>query len=558
MGMAIMRSMPKAFATLLFALYSAAPLAASDSSYLSELRAQARELRLHQKVQWHSLLHYRANSLLAGVTSEVESGNFFVAPDGKTNPAAELDATLASFFSEQQRDGEPTQCRAKARYQWLKTMLRFDAQRLPEQACERMDAWFAAIDPHQLSMVFASNDLSGAATTFGHTLMRLERHGLEQKAYAINYSAVYDQEENALSYAIRGVTGGYAGVFAIAPYEEKVNEYAHIENRDLWEYPLLLSSDDLRRLLWHLWELRDVEFTYYFFYKNCSYQLLSLIDAARPDLQVLAPFPSTLFPHVIPIDTIRALARKGIIGPPVYHPAPVRAAISDSSEPRPASPDQGHESRRVSVAVRSDRRGTALLLRSRDALHDLLDPPQGYLAGGELEFFDLGLLVNDNGVRVQELKLAGVKAAVPENLGSWFASFGGRRYGLDAHAAKPRGSLGFYGEGGGGITLAPIPNLQLFAYGETQFDANPSLRGSYSIAVGPRIGAALQWGGCWTQLTEAQWLTPVAGGGEHQVYVRGGVQWQWTPRFGLRASFNYGRSAGESLTGAEVLLNYYF
>ena len=621
--------------------------AAGDASYLQELQAQAREMRLAQMPQWHSLLHYRPRLLLPGVESLVDSKNFFATPEGRTDPQAELDATLRSFFSDMPRDGEPPQCRSKARYEWLKTLLRFDSQRLPEQTCGRYEKWLAAIDPGSLHIVFASSSLSSPATMFGHTLMRLDgrSQGPDRKllSHAINYAAVYDEDDGNLFYAVRGIAGGYVGVFSMSPYYEKVNEYARIESRDLWEYPLKLEPDEVRRLLWHLWEMREVEFDYYFFDENCSYQLLSLIDVARPDLLVMQSFPTPLFPHAIPLDTLRVLMRKGLLGVPEYRPALAqrlkhslsqlteaqygwvlayadgqaelsdtrlsqaeparRAALLDAAHdylyylfrdealerevslpraqqalrarsrlagksdlgevPRPAaSPDQGHESRRYSLGARVDRRGNALLLHSRDALHDLMDPSPGYLGGGQLEFLNLGILIGDDGARLADLKLVGVQSTAPWDRAfrpwSWFASTGARRYGLDLWAATPQHSLGFYAEGGGGITLAPLPRLQLFAYGKAQLDANPDLRENYSIALGPSAGAALQWADHWTQLTEAQYLTPVAGGGAHQVLLRSGVQWQWTPRLGLRTSFNYSRNTGESLAGGEVLLNYYF
>ncbi len=628
-------------------LLPATACAAGDPAYLSELQARAKELRLSQHPQWHSLLHYQPNWILPGVSSLVDSGNFFVAPEGKSDPVAELHATLASFFSDQPRNEEPAQCRLKARYEWLKTLLRFDPQRLPPHACERFEAWYQAIDPGSLSMVFASSELSSPATMFGHTLMRLDGRSLgpDQKllSNAINYAAVYDDAEDSLLYTVRGIAGGYIGVFTMSPYYEKVNEYARIESRDLWEYPLQLDPSEIQRLLWHLWEMREVEFDYYFFSENCSYQLLSLLDVARPDLRLLDTFPRAVFPHVIPLDTVRVLKRAGLLGTPAFRPAlahrlqhalaqlapeqydwvlayaggratldePVlthataarrvamldaahdylyyrfqdediardiglpraqqtllaRSRITERSDlaalPRPdITPEDGHGSGRYSAGVRTDRHGTAMVLRTRDALHDLLDPPRAYLTGGQIEFFNIGALVSDDGVRLLDVKLAGVQAAAPWDRAfrpwSWFASTGARRYGLDALAAKPRNSLGFYGEGGGGITWAPSEAMQVFGYAETQFDANPSLRDSYSLSGGARAGASMQWMGRWTSLLEAQWLTPIAGGGAHQVYLRSGLQWQWTARLGLRASVSYGRSHKESLIGSELLANYYF
>ena len=37
-------------------------------------------------------------------------------------------------------------------------------------------------------------------------------------------------------------------------------------------------------LLMHLWELREAEAPYYFFTRNCSYELLRLLEVAVPEL----------------------------------------------------------------------------------------------------------------------------------------------------------------------------------------------------------------------------------------------------------------------------------
>ena len=62
-----------------------------------------------------SLLHYRP-AFLGGVKSTIDSSNFFLATDGKTNPASELQATLDLF------NGTDTnrQCFFPARYAFLK------------------------------------------------------------------------------------------------------------------------------------------------------------------------------------------------------------------------------------------------------------------------------------------------------------------------------------------------------------------------------------------------------------------------------------------------------
>lgn len=37
----------------------------------------------------------------------------------------------------------------------------------------------------------------------------------------------------------------YPGRFSVVPYVKKIREYAHLENRDMWEYALDLDRDEL-------------------------------------------------------------------------------------------------------------------------------------------------------------------------------------------------------------------------------------------------------------------------------------------------------------------------
>ena len=175
------------------ALRAAPAIAAGDPAYLAELQQAARAAQLSARPYWHKLLHYQRNRLWPGVTSTVDSAGFFLAAAGKRDPAAELDATLAAFFDETPRLGEPPQCRFIARYAWLRDTLAFDAARLPPQRCESYQQWLEAIRPEAVALVFAANDLNSPATMFGHTLLRIDRAGQGEDerllAKAISYAA---------------------------------------------------------------------------------------------------------------------------------------------------------------------------------------------------------------------------------------------------------------------------------------------------------------------------------------------------------------------------------
>ena len=301
------------------------PLAvsAADNPYLRELVAQARDKHLAQRPEWLDLLHYKPYPYRPGQRSLADDPGFFNAPDGKTDAAAELEATLAAFFSGVQETDtvQNPQCRFIARYHWLKGELHFDPERLPEQPCRRFNQWRTSLDPHEVTLVFPAAYLNNPASMFGHTLLRVDASNQDAHtrllAYSINYAAQTD-ESNGLVFAVKGLFGGYPGEFSIAPYYLKVREYSDIENRDIWEYRLTLTPAEINRLLMHIWELGPTRFNYYFFDENCSYHLLSVLDVARPGLHLTDQFRW----WAIPSDTVRAVAdTPGLVRQVTYRPA---------------------------------------------------------------------------------------------------------------------------------------------------------------------------------------------------------------------------------------------
>ncbi len=313
------------------ALLGVPAYASVDDPHLRKLTEDARALRLAQRPQWHALLHY-APTLGGGFESEADDPRFFLSERGKRDPVAELEATLAAFFSPQpvHERGEPAQCAFIARYRWLRGELDFDAARLREHRCERFEAWYRAVDPHALTLVFPADYLNNPSSMFGHTLLRVDPAGDAAEtpllSYAINYGAVTG-DDGGVFFAVKGLTGGYTGLFSIAPYYEKVREYSDLENRDIWEYALRVTPAEVQILIGHLWELRGVGFDYYFFTENCSYQLLTLLDVARPSLQLARQFDA----WVIPADTVRVLREEGLLGTATYRPAASTRLAQDAA-----------------------------------------------------------------------------------------------------------------------------------------------------------------------------------------------------------------------------------
>jgi len=295
---------------------------AADWAYLQRMLGQADTQKLAQQREWHILLHYQPSQ--DGYVSEVDDPRFFHAPDGKTNPQAELEATLKAFFApslEADATAQHPQCAFVARYHWLKQQLNFDLLRLPLQLCPDFEQWLAQLQPAGLSLIFPAAYLNNPSSMFGHTLLRIDQADQNEQtrllAYAINYTAA-TEEENGLVFALKGTTGGYPGLFSILPYYKKIKEYSDLEHRDIWEYQLNFSPEEVHRLLRHVWELNDIYFEYYFFDENCAYHLLSLLEAARPTLHLREQLPA----WIIPADTVRTvIAVPGILKQAIFRPA---------------------------------------------------------------------------------------------------------------------------------------------------------------------------------------------------------------------------------------------
>jgi hypothetical protein len=109
----------------------------------------------------------------------------------------------------------------------------------------------------------------------------------------------------------------YPGYYNVTPYYQKLQQYNDIDQRDVWEYELNFTPAEIRRMMAHVYELRNIYADYYFFTENCAYDLLYLLDVARPGLDLT----ESVRPWVIPLDTVKAIADAGLIRAVDYRPS---------------------------------------------------------------------------------------------------------------------------------------------------------------------------------------------------------------------------------------------
>ncbi|MGM0564451.1 MAG: DUF4105 domain-containing protein [Pseudomonadota bacterium] len=293
--------------------------APASAERIDTLIDAAQSKNLDQRDKWLALGHYKHGADRGDDNaSYIDDDGFFLADTGERDPAAELIATLQQLpaskaLSDEQRNQHP-RCRYPARYQWLSKELDFEPDDFGSIQCPDFTQWLDQVDAHSVTLVYAASYLNSPSSMYGHTLMRLDPPDKEEKSewlsWAVNFGARVPSDDNAVVFAYRGIFGGYPGHFSVLSYLEKIQEYNHIENRDLWEYELNLTPEETRALTLHLWELKDIQFDYFFFDENCSYRLLELLEVARPGTELTDDFSF----FAIPIDTVRSIEDAGFVG----------------------------------------------------------------------------------------------------------------------------------------------------------------------------------------------------------------------------------------------------
>ena len=284
------------------------------------LLLKAKDQGLVRSKAWLSLLHMQ-KTIWGGDLSESRDTRFLLSGK-RDDPEAELKATLESFF---QSDGR---CRFPARFRYLSRALQFTPPVSPK--CEKFDQFHDRIAARSVAVVFSSYYLNNPSSAFGHSFLRLshekptpspleisktERYELLD--YGIGYAA-NTTTHNPLLYSIYGLFGFFQGSWTSIPYYYKVREYNDFDSRDLWSYSLNLSQDEIEMLVAHLWELGQTTFNYFYFTRNCSYEILAALEAAKPDLNLL----DRLHAHVIPSDTIKTVYQTpGLVSSVTFRPS---------------------------------------------------------------------------------------------------------------------------------------------------------------------------------------------------------------------------------------------
>lgn len=274
--------------------------------------------------KWLKALHYEEKSFGQQQSLVDDADFFFSGMEGKKDPQKELKATIRAFEENTAPWGKLRQ-NVRCSFPFRERLIRENLGiTFKKEICTDFEEWKSRLNVKSITLVFSSHYPNNPASLFGHTFLRLNRKETPGEAndllsYAANFAAITGENDHSIVYMMKGLLGGYLGQYSLSPYYQKVNEYNYAESRDLWEYDLKLTELEVEMIVEHLWELYgQSSFDYYFIDENCSYQILALLEAVRPELKLTKRFHF----YAAPLDTLQTVVlSKDILKGWRYRPA---------------------------------------------------------------------------------------------------------------------------------------------------------------------------------------------------------------------------------------------
>lgn len=379
---------------------------------------------LSQHIIWKRLL------LANNGQSKIKDSQFFLAKDGQQNPKNELIAMLNAI---QQGDDKQV-CRFVARAHFLDKQLAklgivsgFD-----ENHCSDFVAWKDSLSGRGLSLIFAEEHPNSLGSAFAHAFLKLDTvksiaSQQEKDAIAINYSSLRPNDtSNGAMMAVKSMFGKYDSGLEFFDYQTKKDEYVVKGERDIWQYQIKLSQDELDQIIRHLWETKAIKRKYFFTHDNCATEIVRLIDVVREDKDIAKDMGKI----VVPSKIAKILANHDMISQTIFVPsnATLRQAKLNNGadfdfyklQPNQNNPINAAPTHRISAMIGYDHNnnhdGAIYGVSVRSAYQDLLDSPKGVRKFLDVELMSFDATFNDKDkLHLDKLTIFSTQSYNPSN-----------------------------------------------------------------------------------------------------------------------------------------------
>lgn len=245
------------------------------------------------------------NRLIHGWEGKAQiTDSSFLLSSGQFSPSLELEKTLALI----QSDLTAAYCRFPARVTFLASELKFTLPKELMAQCGELKRFIEFVPFQKLELVFSSEVTSSASSMMGHIFLKASGHnsGGSEVAHSLAYFTEI-KTLNPLKLMYQSLISGMEGYFLVRPFYKDVIQYKENEQRNLWQFELDADPDAIKLLQLHLWELKEVDITYYFQSFNCATLTLEMLALLKPDVLL----ERSLF--VSPVDVVKAALNKDLV-----------------------------------------------------------------------------------------------------------------------------------------------------------------------------------------------------------------------------------------------------
>jgi hypothetical protein len=259
---------------------------------------------------WLHLLHFDNYASKSSIVSK----EFFVSPNGMTDSYSELLATIEAYNNHPLK----TICKYPARTTWLNEKLKLKNFKKNFDNCKSLHKRLKLLDIDSISLVFVSGYMKNPASTFGHTFLKLNKKSDVNKLLdtTLSFGAIVPDNENIMVYIFKGIFGFYDATYSDKYFFTHDMAYTKTELRDMWEYKLNLPKEKVTFLLLHIFEISNKQFQYYFFKKNCAYEITKLVELILEEDIV-----SSKTAWYAPVEPFISLSKTDYIRDILYHPS---------------------------------------------------------------------------------------------------------------------------------------------------------------------------------------------------------------------------------------------
>jgi hypothetical protein len=261
----------------------------------SVLVAQSQKIALYEHPLWRAILHVKNDQPINADHDLYLSKNHF-------SLEQELTLTIELILNDKQ-----SSCRYPARIMFLQEFLSFNDV-VDLSHCTDYQEYLQKVPITDVYLVYASENVSSASSMLGHIMLRMD--GTNNNDLNVSHGITFFTEiegANVPNILYESLISGKKGFFQIAPYSNFVDNYLNVEQRNVWEYKLLLS-DMQKQLIRNIsWELGSTDLSYFFHTYNCATVTQLLIVSAVPEKI------NTLQSWLTPLDVVRFVEENNLV-----------------------------------------------------------------------------------------------------------------------------------------------------------------------------------------------------------------------------------------------------